>query len=520
MATLEEQLFASGLPVEALMEKAALAMARRLQQPDWWPQLQQRGTLVLVGPGHNGGDGLVVARELHLAGIAVRLWSPFERHKPLTASHLSHVRWLGIPELTNSPDPADTAIWIDALFGIGQSRALSEALETLLEKRQALQPGQLIAIDGPTGLCADRGVLLGRTAACAGLSLSIGLIKQGFLQDSALAWVGTVERIELGLPHALLQSLPASQPLTLHPADLAVAPWPQPPVAAGKYERGRLLVMAGSEAYRGASRLCLEGASASGVGSLRAALPASVAEGLWTAAPHVVVSAKLAAHSGGSLHLGGLPATALERLDAVVVGPGLGGTSAAESADEHSTWQLLQRFPGVLVIDADGLNRLVGLGARDWLLQRQGPTWLTPHRGEFSRLFPELAALPALEAASAAARACSGSHLCSLLLKGARSVIASGDNQRWQIAQASAAAARAGLGDVLAGYAAGLAAQGGSAPALLATAGLAHATAGLQAREHGGAGGADPMAVARQLQHREPQQHVDSRKHAYITARM
>lgn len=516
MAALEQQLFASGLPVEALMEKAALAVARRLQQGDWWPLLQQRGALVLVGPGHNGGDGLVVARELHLAGITVRLWSPFERHKPLTAAHLRHARWLGIPELPGPPDPGDAAVWIDALFGIGQSRAPGEALETLLAQRQTLQPGQLIAIDGPTGLCADRGVLLGSTAACAGLSLSIGLIKQGFLQDSALGWVGSLERIELALPHALLQTLPSGQPLTLQPADLAAAPWPQAPTAASKYERGRLLVIAGSEAYRGASRLCLEGASATGVGSLQAALPASVAEALWTTAPHVVVSAALHAHSGGGLDLGGLPASALERLDAVVIGPGLGGTNAAESADEHAAWQLLQRFPGVLVIDADGLNRLAGLGAQDWLLQRHGPTWLTPHRGEFSRLFPELAALPALEAASQAARACSGSHLCSLLLKGARSVIAGGDNQRWQIAQASAAAARAGLGDVLAGYAGGLAAQGGGSPALLATAGLAHATAGLQARDHGGAGGADPMAVARQLQQQKP----STGQQAYITKRM
>ena len=117
MAALEEQLFASGLPVEALMEKAALAVVRRLQQPDWWPQLQQRGALVLVGPGHNGGDGLVVARELHLAGVAVRTWSPFERHKPLTAAHRRHAHWLGIPELSDPPDPGEGAIWIDALFG-------------------------------------------------------------------------------------------------------------------------------------------------------------------------------------------------------------------------------------------------------------------------------------------------------------------------------------------------------------------------------------------------------------------
>ena len=86
MAQLEQQLFASGLPVEALMEKAALLVARHLLEHE----PLQAGALVLVGPGHNGGDALVVARELHLAGVAVRIWSPYERHKPLTAAHLGH----------------------------------------------------------------------------------------------------------------------------------------------------------------------------------------------------------------------------------------------------------------------------------------------------------------------------------------------------------------------------------------------------------------------------------------------
>ena len=503
MAALEQQLFASGLPVEALMEKAALSVMRRLQQPDWWAHLQADGALVLVGPGHNGGDGLVVARELHLAGVEVRLWSPFERHKPLTAAHLRHACWLGIPLLEGSPDPGDAAVWIDALFGIGQRRAPDEALQKLLERRQLSQPHRLIAIDGPTGLCADRGMPLGSRAACAGLSLSIGLLKQGFVQDSALAWVGALERIDLGLPHTLLQTLPLQQPRALQPQDLEAAPWPKKPSAAGKYERGRLLVIAGSEAYRGAGQLCLEGASASGVGSLRAALPAAIADGLWSTQPHVVVSAALRSHAGGSLSLASLPAEALERVDAVVLGPGLGSTDQQEAAQEEQGWTLLLQFRGVLVIDADGLNRLARMGAQTWLRQREGPTWLTPHREEFHRLFPELASIPALEAAKEAARSCSAVHSCSVLLKGARTVIAGGQGESWQLVRTCSAAARAGLGDVLAGYAGGLAARGGAGANLLATAALAHATAGLQAREQNGAGGADPQAIAQVLRHQE-----------------
>lgn len=510
MAELEQQLFASGLPVEALMEKAALAVARRLLEQHG-RELRQWGALVLVGPGHNGGDGLVVARELHLAGLAVRIWSPFERHKPLTARHLQHARWLGIPQLASPPDPADSALWIDALLGSGQQRPAGEAIENLLAQRQRQQPGRLVAVDVPTGLCADSGSCTGTVAASACRTYAIGLLKTGLIQDQALAWVGQLERIELGLPAALLESLPAGQPLALAGGDLADGPWPQGDPAAGKYERGRLLVVAGSEAYRGAAHLALAGARASGCGSVRAALPAAIAPSLWQLFPEVVLAPPLSCGRGGELQLAGLQPCQLERLDALLVGPGLGADGEAEhrsgaTGGDGQAWELLQAFPGLLVLDADGLNRLAqaraGNRASTWLQRRQGATWITPHRGEFQRLFPDLAAAPPLEAAAAAALA-SGT---TVLLKGARSVVAAPDGRRWQLVGAEPRAARAGLGDVLAGYAAGLGARGLVAragtvePSLLALAVLAHAeAAGQAARE----GDHSPVAVAQQLQHCE-----------------
>jgi ADP-dependent NAD(P)H-hydrate dehydratase / NAD(P)H-hydrate epimerase len=499
MAALEEQLFASGLPVEALMEKAALALTARLRQDDWWPQLRRRGVLVLVGPGHNGGDGLVVARELQLAGLPVRIWSPFERHKPLTAAHWRHARWLGIPALEQPPQPDEEAIWIDALFGIGQSRPLDDSLVALLGQRQQARPGGLIAVDVPSGLCADRGEPLGTNAACAGLTLCIGLIKQGLVQDSALAWVGQLERIDLGLPAPLLQTLAPEPPRLLWPNDLQQAPWAPAPTAASKYERGRLLVVAGSTTYRGAAHLCLQGASASGCGSIRAALPAAMADQLWQPLPHVVVSASVGSHPAGGMELAQLPPAILERLDAVVLGPGLG---EAGSSSDSSLWEALQQLEALLLLDADGLNRLAARGeALAWLRGRRGPTWLTPHRGEFQRLFPELAHCSALEAAGEAALR-SG---CSLLLKGARSVVAASDGRRWQLGWANPQAARAGLGDVLAGYAAGRAAMAvatiGTADAQqLAMAALEHAVAAESAVQQRGPGQATPLNVAMALQ--------------------
>ena len=511
MAAIEQELFASGLPVEALMEKAALAVSRRLAERPG--RDRHDGLLVLVGPGHNGGDGLVVAREWHLAGGQVRIWCPFERHRPLTEAHLRHARWLGIPVLEAPPDPGDPALWVDALFGIGQQRPAGPLIEALLQDRQRRRPGALVAIDVPTGLDADDGALVGSVAATAATTYSIGLIKRGLVQDTALRWVGRLERIDLGLPATLLGQ-PGGEPLLgLGTADQASAPWPVPDPAAGKYARGRLLVVAGSRRFRGAAHLALAGATASGCGSLRAAPPREIGPQLWQIHPHVVLEPGLGATAAGGLALADLGVGWLDRLDAVLLGPGLGGVgpddgppAAAINAQERQRWQELAGFDGLLVLDADGLNRLAAIGA-DWLRTRRGPTWITPHAEEFRRLFPDLAPLPAPEAAAAAARRTG----VSVLLKGARSVVAGPDGRRWQLLEACPEAARAGLGDVLAGYAAGrgalaLAALGGPASgapgadaAWLAAAALDHALAGVQAHRRHGAGGVTPLAVAEAL---------------------
>ena len=504
MAELEAELFASGLPVEALMEKAALAVSRRLlalQDRGGTGLIPAEGVVVLVGPGHNGGDGLVVARELHLAGIPVRLWSPFQRRKPLNEQHWRHARWLGIPVLVDPPPAEGTELWIDALFGNGQTRAPGPEIEALLEARNCASRDAsraLVAIDVPTGLCGDSGALLGSTAARADLTLCIGLWKRGLVQDLALRWVGRLERVDLGLPRRLLEQLPADQPLGLGgpPADPASdaqgddgeAPRPVPDPAAGKYDRGRLLVIAGSASYRGAGHLALAGASASGCGSLRAVLPPEMGELLWMVHPHVVLEEPPL----GPSHF--------ERLDAVLVGPGLGPRPEAQQPGSDRPivepwWDPLQRFPGLLVLDADGLNRVTPA----WLSQRQGPTWITPHGGEFGRLFPDLAASPPLEAAAKAARRTG----VTVLLKGARSVIAAADGRRWQLLRACGGAARAGLGDVLAGYAAGLGSRSSACGrldgALLAVAALDHALASCRCTELHGPGGATPQAIAATL---------------------
>ena len=133
------------------------------------------GVIVLVGPGHNGADGLVLARELFLAGIDVSIWCPFENKKELTQKHLSYCNSIGIKNLTNDPDIKETKLWIDALFGIAQSRPLPNKVEKIFALRQENQPGRLISLDVPSGICSDTGKLISRFAARASFTLTVGL---------------------------------------------------------------------------------------------------------------------------------------------------------------------------------------------------------------------------------------------------------------------------------------------------------------------------------------------------------
>ena len=490
MLTLERQWLASGLPVAALMETVGQRMA------DWFlarRPLLDSGVLVLVGPGHNGGDGLVVARKLLEANVDVRVWAPLPLRQPLTEEHWRHLLWLGAAPLQSSPDPAEQGLWIEALFGLGQKRPLPGDLADLLQRRQCEAPGRLVSLDLPAGLDSDSGCPMQGGAAIAAHTLCVGLIKRGLIQDAALEHVGHLHRIDLAVPVRLTESLSSPAELRLRADDLAGLPRPPELPAAMKYQRGRLLLIAGSERYRGAAHLALRGALASGAGSVEACVPESVAEHLWQQAPEVVLRAGLSSDHQGSLEWGeALAPCDLARLDAVLLGPGLGMVQGC--------WQRwaepLLEFAGLLVIDADGLNQLAAAeGGWRWLLKRSGPTWITPHGSEFERLFPECLQDSPLQKAAAAAD-CSGAVV---LLKGAHSVIASPGGDLRQLTDTDPQVARTGLGDLLAGHATGwgarcLAAKGNLSFEDLAASALMHAVAAQRCDQSSGA-----MAISDQL---------------------
>ena len=446
MLALEQEWLGSGLPVAALMEAVGQAMA------SWFLQRRNRlenGVLILVGPGHNGGDGLVLGRRLMHAGIAVRLWAALPLRRSLTQEHWRHLEWLGADVQKTEPDPMDSALWVDALFGLGQKRPLPETLALLLRKRQRVCPRRLISLDVPSGMDSNSGVSYCGGSAVASDTLCVGLIKRGLVQDAALANVGRLHRLDPGVPIRLIAQLKDSPVLRVNAKDLVTLPVPPERPTAMKYERGRALLVAGSEHYPGAALLAARGALASGVGSLKAVLPETVADSIWQWMPELVLAASLAATQSGGLDWGQWLANAdLSRLDALLLGPGVGALDG-----KWDDWaEPLLAFQGLLVLDADALNALAASNEGwCWLRRRQSPTWITPHRSEFDRLFPDMRQLEPLEAARAAA---AGSGVV-VLLKGAHTVIADPNGALTQIVETSVQGARTGLGDLLAGFAVG-----------------------------------------------------------------
>ena len=187
MQNIENEMFSMGMPVEALMEKVGIGISSWILDRQG---LIENGAIVLVGPGHNGGDGLVVARELYMAGVDISIWCPFPLKKELTQKHFDYAIRIGIENLEHKPDSNSDSLWIEALFGLGQSRPISDEIFHLLNSKKKFSPDKLISIDVPAGLDSDDGKTVSITACKATFSLSLGLFKTGLIQDSAIDFVG------------------------------------------------------------------------------------------------------------------------------------------------------------------------------------------------------------------------------------------------------------------------------------------------------------------------------------------
>ncbi|MCC5635612.1 NAD(P)H-hydrate dehydratase [Nostoc sp. CHAB 5844] len=493
MRDIEGRIFAAGMPVAALMEKVAGLIALRIQ--GLFPLSGNVCCVgILVGPGHNGGDALVVARELHFRGYEVWIYSPFSQLKELTAQHLQYTQSLGIACYENVEQLPNCDFLIDGLFGFGLERSLTDPIAAAINQfNEWNQP--IISIDIPSGLHTDTGEVLG-TVIRATYTLCLGLWKLGLLQDHALEYVGNAELIDFDIPFADVEAvLGSTQKIKRITRKTALSTLPLPrPAVTHKYKEGHLLLICGSRRYAGGAILTALGARASGVGMLSIAVPEALKSILVSHLPEALVIGCPETEMGAISQLQLPENTDLSSFSAIACGPGL-------TREATPIVQQVIKSDRTLVLDADGLNILSQLGTIPTLQKRQATTVLTPHTGEFQRLFSDVSEakhdrIKAVKEAAAQSGAV-------VLLKGARTAVANSQGTVWITPESTPALARGGSGDVLTGLLGGLLAQATTKQIpiedIVATAAWWHSQAGIIAAQERTELGVDAFTLTQYL---------------------
>jgi ADP-dependent NAD(P)H-hydrate dehydratase / NAD(P)H-hydrate epimerase len=485
MQQIENNVFAAGMPVAALMEKVGGLITRRFQ--DLYPNAHRVG--ILVGRGHNGGDALVVARELYFRGYDIAIYVPSVELRELTHQHFTYVSSLGVKIVDAAANLAGYDAIVDGLFGFGLNREITGTLFETIELINSLAI-PVVSIDLPSGIHTDTGDVLG-TAIRATHTLCLGLWKLAFAQDRAIEYLGITELIDLDLPLADIDRVLGTEPMvTRMTADRAIANLPiQRSPTTHKYQQGHLLLIVGSDRYAGAAILASLGARATGVGMLSIAVPKSLKPALLNYLPEALIIGCPETAAGT---IASLPDLDLSKYQAIACGCGLTDRPA-----QIVETILTANCP--IVLDADALNIIAQLGVNLTIAKRSQPTILTPHEGEFKRLFPQISPTNKLAAAIEAAQ----SSQAIVLFKGARTAIANPDGRAIVIPASTPALARGGSGDVLTGLIGGSIAtnsrQDLDISEIVATAAWWHSQAGILAANERGDLGVDPLTLIKYL---------------------
>lgn len=432
MARADAAAIVAGTSGAALMEAAGSAIVEQIKG-----RWSSRPVTVLCGPGNNGGDGFVIARLLTEAGWPVTL-ALLGSHDALAGdARLNSDRWEG-PVLPLSPDALDGAeLVVDAIFGAGLDRPPTGEARVTIEALN-LGDAPIVSVDMPSGVHGDSGAVLG-AAARARLTVTFFRRKPGHLLMPGRDLAGEVVVADIGIAADVLKVIApgtfANQP-TLW---LERFPWPRP--SDHKYSRGHALIAGGTE-MTGAARL-----------AARAAM--RIGAGICTVASRPEVSAIYAADNPGILTKPVSNAAEFaallddERKNAVLVGPG-GGLNRTTRDMALAALEAGR----ATVLDADGLTVFSDDPGVLHRAVANKPCLITPHDGEFRRVFRHVG--DRLSRARAAARECGA----VVLLKGVDTVIAAPDGRAAINSNAPTELATAGAGDVLAGIALGLLAQG------------------------------------------------------------
>lgn len=430
MAAVDRATIAAGTPGRTLMERAGRAVARVITR-----RFPPQPVTVLCGPGNNGGDGYVAARILAASGWPVRVLSLVDPALLTGDAAWARSTWPGAVEHGDA-GLAGTGLFVDALLGGGLARDLDGPARVLVEG-MAATGRPIVAVDVPSGVDAASGAVRG-AAAAAEVTVTFCRARPGHVLLPGRALAGQLVIADIGIPDHLVAR---------HDVGLRVnapARWRSRFVTrtatSHKYTHGHAVIVGGPAHATGACRLAARAALRAGAGLVSVACsPAAVPA---YAATTAAVMTKPLDDEGALERL-----LADERITAVLVGPAAGiGERTVQAA------ACALRRPGVTVLDADALTSLAAMPAaeRPKLHDR---CVITPHEGEFGRLFSLTGDRLARTRAAAAQAG------CVVLLKGADSVIAAPDGRAAIQPTAPAALATAGTGDVLAGIVLGLAAQ-------------------------------------------------------------
>ena len=429
MAEADRAAIAAGTPGSLLMQNAGDAVVREIVRR--WPP---RPVIVLCGPGNNGGDGFAIAVALAHIGWQVRVALLGERQR-LRGDARSHAaRWTGPIEPLSPAAIEGAGLVVDALFGSGLSRALDpQVVETLASVSQRALP--LVAVDVPSGVMGDTGQSSG--AAQAACTVTFVRKKPGHVLLPGRELCGEIIVANIGISPDVLESLPID--CWENGPSLWRQALPHSKSSGNKYTRGHALVCGGYP-MTGAARMAARAAARVGAGLTTIAVP-EIAFPIYAPALTSIMVQPLARDGDLAQVLSDTRYTAL------MVGPGAG----VNDATRKTALQILGTGRAVL-LDADAISVFASNVAE---LSRavRGPCVLTPHEGEFARLFDARGGK--LERARAASRQ-SGAVI---VLKGADTVVAAPDGRAVVNTNAPASLATAGSGDVLAGLILGLLAQ-------------------------------------------------------------
>lgn len=463
MGAIDRAAAASGLSGYGLMERAGQAVAAAALRR--FPGALR--FVVLCGPGNNGGDGYVAARALRAAGAAVALHALGEPTALKDDAALAFASFSGPVETLSSYVPALGDVVVDALFGAGLARDLPQEAVRVIEavERQALP---VLAVDLPSGIDGRTGQARG-AAFEAVATVTFMSRKPGHLLLPGRTMAGAVEICDIGIPARILAHHSRHMRVNTPAVWRLAAPSPR---AAHKYVRGHLAVFSGPATATGAARLSATAGLRAGAGLVTVLSPR---DALAANAAHLTAAMLKPMEDETAL------ARLLEdaRLKTFVLGPGFGDAVRA-----RDYVRLLSRGDRRLVLDADGISAFRDDPAALFSLFAGGEPRLvlTPHDGEFARLFPDLAHDEALSKIERAQQAAARSNAV-VILKGADTVIAAPDGRALVNENAPPWLATAGSGDVLAGIAGAHLAQGMPAFEAAASAVWRHGEAGRIAGE-------------------------------------